>query len=300
MSDLTGNVVSTSAAATGSVPPHAHGAVLGSLRSAAARTGISFDFLLKTAQRESALDPNARTNSSTATGLFQFVEQTWFGVLNQYGAKFGFDDAANAITRSEDGKFSVANPETRKALLDLRKDPGASAMMAAALAGENRAHLETGLGRKVSDQELYLAHFLGPANAVKLLRADPGEIAATLFPAAARANPTIFFAGGVAATSGEVLHRLGISGEPASQAPPRHAARTPIPLQPTAVQGVVRTPEPADVAATTRKPEPASDRSFGQRTERILPLPAPRPTPPLSADLLQILLLFDPLIAARE
>jgi hypothetical protein len=46
------------------------------LRQASARTGADFGYLLHTAMRESGLNPEARAPSSSATGLFQFIEQT--------------------------------------------------------------------------------------------------------------------------------------------------------------------------------------------------------------------------------
>ena len=47
------------------------------VRSAAGVTGVDFGFLLRTAKRESGFNPLAHAGSSSAAGLFQFVEQTW-------------------------------------------------------------------------------------------------------------------------------------------------------------------------------------------------------------------------------
>ncbi|MGL4729664.1 MAG: transglycosylase SLT domain-containing protein, partial [Bosea sp. (in: a-proteobacteria)] len=47
------------------------------IRDGAAKTGTDFGYLVRTAQRESALDPNAKARTSSATGLFQFIDQTW-------------------------------------------------------------------------------------------------------------------------------------------------------------------------------------------------------------------------------
>ena len=44
---------------------------------AAKSTGANFDYLLATAKVESDLDPNLTMRTSTATGLFQFPEQTF-------------------------------------------------------------------------------------------------------------------------------------------------------------------------------------------------------------------------------
>ena len=54
-------------------------------------------------------------------------------------------------------------------------------------------------GLPLSDANRYLAHFLGAGGAVRfltLLDKAPGTPAAALLPAAARANPSIFYTGG--------------------------------------------------------------------------------------------------------
>ena len=62
--------------------------------------------------------------------------------------------------------------------------------------GTTRRRLPGGLGRKASDGELYIAHVLGPAGAVKLTTlavTNPGAAADAAFPAAADANRSIFY-----------------------------------------------------------------------------------------------------------
>ena len=51
--------------------------VTGAIRQAAQATGTSFQYLLATAQVESGLNPQAGASTSSARGLFQFIEQTW-------------------------------------------------------------------------------------------------------------------------------------------------------------------------------------------------------------------------------
>ena len=55
--------------------PESH--VVSALKNAAAATGSDFHYLLGTAMRESSLKPDARSHSSSAAGLFQFIDQTW-------------------------------------------------------------------------------------------------------------------------------------------------------------------------------------------------------------------------------
>src|SRR6201986_4434766 len=107
--------------------------VTGAIQQAAQSTGISFDYLLATARIESNLNPGAQAPTSSAKGLYQFVDQTWLGTMKQAGAQFGYADYADAITKSPDGSYSVSDPTTRAAVLKLRNDPAASAAMAGVL-----------------------------------------------------------------------------------------------------------------------------------------------------------------------
>ena len=72
-------------------------AVVAALKSAAAATGSDFHYLLGTAMRESSLKANAQSSTSSAAGLFQFVDQTWLGLVKTHGAKYGLGLLAGAI-----------------------------------------------------------------------------------------------------------------------------------------------------------------------------------------------------------
>jgi hypothetical protein len=171
-------------------------AVIGAIRQAAQATGTSFQYLLATAQVESGLNPQAGASTSSARGLFQFIEQTWLATLKQSGASLGYGQYADAITKTASGKYEVADPTMRSAILKLRNDPAANAAMAGAFTQENTALLSEKLGRTPSEGELYIAHFLGVGGAAQLITAatdNPGESAASLFPNAAHANSSIFY-----------------------------------------------------------------------------------------------------------
>jgi len=182
------------------------------LRQAADATGISFDYLIKTAKRESNLNPEAKAASSSATGLFQFIEQTWLGLVKRQGPQLGLADAANAIQRDSSGRYVVPEAETRQQILALRKDPTLSARLAGVFTSENKASLKDALGREPSGGELYIAHFMGAGGARELITqasANPDRAAASVFPDAASANRSIFFDGkGRARTTREVYARL--------------------------------------------------------------------------------------------
>jgi len=178
------------------------------IRQAAQETGTDFNFLVDTAARESNFDVRAEARTSSAAGMFQFIEQTWLGVLARRGADHGYGEAARAITQDANGRFSVSDPTQRQEILDLRFDAVASARMAGELAAENGAVIESRIGRPATGGELYAAHFLGAGGAAELITAardNPDQRADALFPAAARANRPIFYDGGRARSSSEVL-----------------------------------------------------------------------------------------------
>ncbi len=184
------------------------------LKRAAAATGVSFDYLAKTAERESRFDPHARAGTSSATGMFQFLDQTWLGMVKQEGARLGLGQEAKAISE-DSGRFSVADPAMRQKIMALRTDPGVSAMMAGAFAARNSQQLEQALGRKPSEGELYMAHFLGASGArelIQLARTNPDARAASAFGDAAAANRSVFFdRNGRARTAREVYDNLAAS-----------------------------------------------------------------------------------------
>jgi hypothetical protein len=194
--------------------------IVATIRRASARTGSDFDYLLNTAMRESSLQPQAKSKHSSATGLFQFIDQTWLGLVKRYGARHGLGALASAIEQKPGGTCSIASEETRAAILALRKDPEISALMAGEAARESEAALEGALGRDVSCGELYAAHFLGQGGAKKLLslnESDPAQRASLAFPQAAKANRSVFYrADGTARTIGEVY--AWAAGTPAKPA----------------------------------------------------------------------------------
>jgi len=164
---------------------------------AARRTTVDFNFLLAQAEVESAMDPSARARSSSATGLYQFIESTWLDTVKRHGSRFGLGALADEIAVTPGGSAYVADPARREAILALRSDPEIAALMAAGLAEDNRAHLSPILGRAPDHAELYLAHFLGAGGAGRFLSAmlaDPSQSAAALFPRPAAANRAIFHA----------------------------------------------------------------------------------------------------------
>ena len=172
-----------------SMPP----AVRDALQRAAGATGADFQVLAETARRESGYNAGARAPTSSATGMFQFIESTWLDMVRRHGGEHGLGAAARQISLVN-GRSSVADPAARKAILDLRYDPEISARMAGELAHENANALETRLGRAPTPGEIYAAHVLGPAGAGRLIEAarQGAPDASALFPREAAANAWLF------------------------------------------------------------------------------------------------------------
>jgi hypothetical protein len=184
------------------------------IQRAGAATGVDPGYLMKTAQRESSFNPTARASTSSATGLFQFTEQTWLATVKQFGDRHGYSAYAAQIRQNSEGRYVVSGG-SRQAVLDLRMDPTAASVMAGEFTQQNAAYLKGRIGREPTQGELYMAHFMGPAGSARLIDAletQPMAPAANIFPDAARANPTIFYRGGRAATVQEVYANLVRTG----------------------------------------------------------------------------------------
>ncbi|HYI02512.1 hypothetical protein, partial [Hyalangium sp.] len=169
-------------------------AILGAVNS----VGTDYGYMKAMGHQESKFDPAAKAGTSSATGLYQFLDQTWLETVKKHGAEHGMGDLAAQIYRDNDtGKYMVADPTLRQQILDQRYDPTASALMAAEFAQDNQNHLRRTLGIEAGPTELYMAHFLGAGGATKFLGAQGNgkgdQIAANFFPSQAEANRNIFY-----------------------------------------------------------------------------------------------------------
>lgn len=169
-------------------------AVVNAIKNAAHRTGVNFAYLMEQAAVESSFRPDAKARTSSASGLYQFIERTWMGMVRDHGDKYGLDKYADQI----DARGRVRDPALRREILALRNDPEVASLMAGEFAADNKRYLER-FGDKIGEigaTELYMAHFLGAGGAASFLRAHketPLAVAADLMPAAARANYNVFY-----------------------------------------------------------------------------------------------------------
>lgn len=166
--------------------------ITASIQNASAKTGVDFSYLLQQAKVESNFQTAVKAKTSSATGLYQFIESTWLSMVKDHGAKYGLGEYAAKI--SDNGK--VRNGADKAEILALRKDPKIASYMAAEYAKENQNHLKKTVGGDIGSTELYLAHFMGPGGAAKFLdayRDNPHKKGVTEFPAEARANKGVFY-----------------------------------------------------------------------------------------------------------
>jgi hypothetical protein len=190
------------------------------IQRASSATGVDFSFLLGTARRESAFNPTAHARTSSAAGLFQFLDQTWLATLKQHGAKYGYARYTALIQQGADGRYFVEGADARKTVMDLRLDPHAASLMAGELASDSASYLRGRMGRDPTPGELYAAHVLGSKGSAKLIdaaRTSPSAAAAPLFPEGAAANRGLFYRDGRALSVGEVytvLTRAPSAGGP--------------------------------------------------------------------------------------
>lgn len=163
---------------------------------AAQKTETDPVLLMAIADKESSFSVGVEARTSSATGLYQFIDRTWLLVVRDFGAKHGLAREAEAIGW-EDDEPVVADSAERKRILALRRDPYLSAVLAAEMLKRDAARIGERIGRELSHGETYIAHFLGPDDAELFLSKmvdEPKAAAAKLLPKPARANRPIFFA----------------------------------------------------------------------------------------------------------
>lgn len=162
---------------------------------AAKTTGSDPALLMAIADKESNFAPRAKASTSSASGLFQFIDATWFKAVRLFGWRHGQEEAARTIEAS-DGDLRVPR-QKRTEILKLRNDPYLSAVFAAEMLKHDGERIAERIGRPLTAGETYLIHFLGPDDAARFMEKveeAPNTSAARLLPRPARANKPIFYA----------------------------------------------------------------------------------------------------------
>jgi hypothetical protein len=248
-------VDSSSATATAGVAS-SRAQIAGAIKQAANTTGTSFQYLLTTAKMESDFNPNAQASTSSAAGLFQFIGQTWLGTVKEAGAQLGYGQYSDAITKSSSGDYSVSDPAKKTAIMKLRDDPVASSAMAGVLTQSNSFKLTGLIGRRPTDSELYMAHFMGVGGAGKLINNaedNPQASGARMFPNAAAANRSIFYDSSGRARSVSEVYSVLTS---------RYAAAANSSATRTAMAAVGDTPATTAVASAAQATAPMDSAAY--------------------------------------
>jgi len=176
-------------------PVKVHQSIVERVVQAANKTEMDPALLMAIADKESNFSSTAKAKTSSASGLFQFVEKTWLRAVKSFGHRYGRVEEANAIAEGQDAIASVA-PQKRAQILNLRNDPYLSAALAAEMLKKDSAKISGKVGRQLTSGETYLIHFLGPEDTERFMKAmdeTPQMSAAALLPKPARANRPIFY-----------------------------------------------------------------------------------------------------------
>jgi len=139
--------------------------------------GVDPGIMLAMGWQESKFDPNARPwytdkktgerkTSSSALGLFQFLDGTWKDMVKKYSKDY---------------------PELKMG----REDPIASALAGALYIKENSKILRKNK-IAITGTSIYASHFLGAGGASKLFSAPLNSLAVSVFPKEAESNPNVF------------------------------------------------------------------------------------------------------------
>ena len=171
------SVDTSNATAAAGVDP-ARARVAGAIKQAANTTGASFEYLLATAKMESDFNPTAGASTSSAHGLYQFIEQTWLGTVKEAGGQLGYGQYADAITKTSSGDYVVDDPGMRRVDHEAaRRSRRRARRWRRVLTQSNSFQLTGKIGRRPTDGELYMAHFMGVGGAAKLIAQARGQSA---------------------------------------------------------------------------------------------------------------------------
>ncbi len=190
---------------------------------------------------ESAGRPNVKAPTSSATGLFQFIDATWMGVVRKH-------------------RPDLLEGNSKAEVLAMRKDPHIAIELGARFTEDN----QRAIGMNCTGGDLYLAHFLGVADARDLFRADPSTpVSELVSDAAIRANRSILqgkTAGQVRTWAAKKMH--GAAGR----------------------DWIAKyMPEQAEVSEPVREPEQDADDIPDPQDAPPTPLPEPTVVVPVDA-----------------
>jgi hypothetical protein len=120
----------------------------------------------------------AQNPDSSAMGDFQFIKGTWAQMIAKYKPELAQGRKAEELVGDRN-------------IQAMRADPKLSRELAGKLMDENAAALKSA-GVEATPGNLYLAHFLGSGEAVKVLKSDPGApVSSLVSPKAVESNRSV-------------------------------------------------------------------------------------------------------------
>jgi hypothetical protein len=159
------------------------------IKEAAQRTGMSCQTVAAIISAEAAKkkngewNPQSKAQTSSASGLTQFLDGTWRGEAQRAGGILNAEAKARGVVSAQNRIVDDA------ALLQMRFDPRISILAGADFARNNIAIMRNAgvIGNDVAPAALaklaYFAHHEGPGGAVKLLKGDTGFVKQSQFNA---------------------------------------------------------------------------------------------------------------------
>lgn len=165
---------------------------------AANDTKFPVETLFAIAEKESSFDIMAQNENSTAAGPMQFLEQKWLEMVKNHGPNYGLEYEASLIeekTKAKGVEYVVKNKKAEARILDLRFSPYHAGVFAAVNLLDAKKRIEERVQANISNDDLYLPHFLGTSGAGNLIEKageKPNVLASKVFPKAAKANRNMF------------------------------------------------------------------------------------------------------------
>jgi hypothetical protein len=153
------------------------------------------DVARRTIMAESSGNPRATATGSSAAGLGQITEPTWLDLIRRHRPQLLLGRAKEELSA-------------------LRFDPDLNRQMVLAYAEENAKRLSHAQ-LPITPARLYLMHFLGPGDALKILHARSDTPAASVVtPGALKSNGAIIAPRTAAQMLEWASHKMGVPPEP--------------------------------------------------------------------------------------
>ncbi|URG14273.1 tail fiber protein [Pectobacterium phage vB_ParM-25] len=243
---------------------------------AARMVGVDAGALAAMVAQESRFNPAAKNPKSSAAGFGQFIDSTWKEILPTLVKKYGVNPNATQM------------------------DPRANMLATAEYMRKNQEALGS-IGRPLTAEDLYAAHFLGTGGARKMLsKSDDTDIrqAMTDYDKVSKANPEIFngvrTVGDFRRSLSGYLNRNGgqyvdeanaLSNRAASEAGDRNVGGTPttpaLPAEtPTTPGATASTPTPFDPKGALPKGSTLGTANFTGSTDTVPTITAPSTVAP--------------------